>query len=581
MSPSNSMLRLRTWTVLASVVMTCALASAVMAKTPIPVSPGAQRPGSVSEARCPTFSWSGVPEAGGYEIAVFRVAEENDAEPVLLTRVSVPNDSRSFTLPAGECLERGERYAWSVAATGHDGTPVWAEPFLFEVEAAPSVEELEQTMATIRRHLEKGQEGQVAALDRPLQLEAPRGKGVAGAGLVRDPPRETGATGDERAARAKAPRSVGSLRDVATADGADSGNTLRTASATTATDPSDASLAVSGHLRLGAASAIVKDDDLWLWDDLSQNTGLGRHALSNVGEGGRKNTGVGWDALRNTTGGDELLDGSFNTGLGYAALRANTIGFDNTAVGFGALLLNQTGSDNTAVGTYALRSNTSVFNTAVGSEALSSNTSGRDNTAVGYGALSANTSGSYNTATGMRALASNTAGSSNTATATARSRATLPGPPTPRWVSGRFATTPLATNNVAAGRWSLGSNTVGFQNLAMGHSALFTNIAGARNVAIGDGALPNSNSNANTAVGYGALANTTTGVANTAIGYAAGAYNQTGTQNIFIRSFGNPANPAESNTIHIGLPGTQAGPSSPASLVPWSRRSAPQRNTCS
>ena len=67
-----------------------------------------------------------------------------------------------FTLPAGDCLERGERYAWSVAATGHDGTLAWAEPFLFEVEAAPSAEELEQKMATIRRHLE---DAEVAAFD--------------------------------------------------------------------------------------------------------------------------------------------------------------------------------------------------------------------------------------------------------------------------------------------------------------------------------------------------------------------------------------------------------------------------------
>jgi len=73
--------------------------------------------------------------------------------------------------------------------------------------------------------------------------------------------------------------------------------------------------------------------------------------------------------------------GYANTGLGYHALTAVTIGFDNTATGSGS---------------------------------LESNTSGYYNTASGYGSLAHNTTGSGNTAIGNAAGQMNISGGSNT-----------------------------------------------------------------------------------------------------------------------------------------------------------------------
>ena len=109
-----------------------------------PVSPGAPGAGGIVDARCPTFSWAGVPGARGYLLAVFHLPDQAGAEPVLVAQATVPGDARAFTPLVGQCLERGGRYAWSVAASASDGETdptvelEWSPAFLFEVEAAPS-----------------------------------------------------------------------------------------------------------------------------------------------------------------------------------------------------------------------------------------------------------------------------------------------------------------------------------------------------------------------------------------------------------------------------------------------------------
>ena len=133
----------------ASVLALAMALPASAARGPVPVSPGAAAAGAGVEARCPTFQWSGVPGASGYELAVFRLANDG-TEPVLVTRASVPGDARGFTPSSTDCLERGERYAWSVAATGKQ--LAWSAPLLFEVEASPSLEEVEQAIATLERY---------------------------------------------------------------------------------------------------------------------------------------------------------------------------------------------------------------------------------------------------------------------------------------------------------------------------------------------------------------------------------------------------------------------------------------------
>jgi hypothetical protein len=159
--------------------------------------------------------------------------------------------------------------------------------------------------------------------------------------------------------------------------------------------------------------------------------------------------------------GNLTMVGGFNTGLGYAALAADTSGQLNTATGNGALAANTTGSGNVANGNVT----------------LNHNTSGGGNAAVGYGALFANISGDSNTAMGEEALSINTTGYKNTA-------------------SGTFA---------------MRFNSTGAENVASGDSALFTNSSGNYNTASGYQALYSCTGSSNVGIGSQAGSNLTTG----------------------------------------------------------------------
>ena len=122
---------------------------------------------------------------------------------------------------------------------------------------------------------------------------------------------------------------------------------------------------------------------------LSLTTGLG-------------NTGLGWRALFADT------IGNFNTGVGEGALELNNMD-SNTAVGSAALLLHVRGTQNTAVGTNALVFNGSGdvsgdFNTATGYAALMNNVVGGSNTAIGWEALTVNVDAVNNVAIGTLPL---------------------------------------------------------------------------------------------------------------------------------------------------------------------------------
>ncbi|MCP4249786.1 MAG: hypothetical protein GY778_22310, partial [bacterium] len=95
------------------------------------------------ESRCPTFNWAGVPGARSYELVVYLVGEEGqEATPVL--RQTVPGAANGWTPSLDACLERGERYAWSVRAVGRTEASDWSAPSLFEVAAGPGEVEFEQ-----------------------------------------------------------------------------------------------------------------------------------------------------------------------------------------------------------------------------------------------------------------------------------------------------------------------------------------------------------------------------------------------------------------------------------------------------
>ena len=471
-----------------ALLVAVALRAAAGPSVPELVSPGAGRGIAVAEARCPTFSWAGVPGATGYELAVFRlstdrVGDQPAGEPELVTRVALPRDAQTWTSPVGQCLERGERYAWSVAATTssarRDDSLDWAPTFLFEVEAAPSADELEEAVATIERHL---------AAQQPRGQESARSLGSS-------EPRQRAARANVRDARQRVePRDAAAgEHDRPLVAPTTSG---RVATASTAPTLGTTSLQVSDAIHLSATSNLFKDNAAFLWDDaVAGNTALGRNALDSAGGSAEHNTAIGRQALSETT------TGSHNTAVGDSALFSNTTGQRNTAMGTYALNVNLTGDDNTALGAKALQTNEEgIRNTAIGAYALRVNDA-NFNTAVGANALLANTSGARNTAIGESALRSNTTGNQNT----------------------------------ASGDSAMRLNTEGYLNTAHGLYALGRNTEG----------------NGNTAVGHLALSNNTTGTNNIAIGSFAGVNGEIGENNILIGHPGN-AVVDETNTIRIG-----------------------------
>ncbi len=311
------------------------------------------------------------------------------------------------------------------------------------------------------------------------------------------------------------------------------------------------------------------------------NTTAGYLAL-NSNTGGVGNSAFGYRTLYANT------DGYFNTAFGYNALYANTTGYGNTASGYNALYSNVANSRITAIGYNAMfyadnrTTGLETFNTAVGYEALkgstiAANNQGRWNTAIGDQALFSNTFGSYNTANGCQALYSNAANSRSTAIGhnamfyadnrttgretfnTAIGYEALKGSATAANNIGRWNTAignqALYSNiagdkNTANGNFALYANTYGISNAAFGNEALVANIDGDYNTAIGDQALLlNATGNYNVACGLAALQSNVSGSNNTACGYGAFYGGASYTNSTAI---GNQANISASNQVRLG-----------------------------
>jgi len=221
--------------------------------------------------------------------------------------------------------------------------------------------------------------------------------------------------------------------------------------------------------------------------------------------------------------------------MGYQALYANTLGYENSALGANALFSNTTGhhniaigvtslynnieaSNNVAVGANALHSNTyAARNIAIGSSALSyqSYSNGTalfqtDNIAIGYEALfqnqpTSNVNGMENIAIGSRALYTNTTGTYNTSVGYESLYNNL-----------------TANRNVAIGVYALRTNSTGYDNTAIGTNALYSN-TGYENTSTGlESLFQNAGGYRNTANGFQALYNIVNGNYNSGLGYLAG-----------------------------------------------------------
>jgi len=171
------------------------------------------------------------------------------------------------------------------------------------------------------------------------------------------------------------------------------------------------SLTLDGEINLGASSHVFKEGNLFLWEDSSGSTGVGRLALGSQSSGSG-NTAVGRQAAGKTS------SGNFNTAMGSFAMFSNTTGVSNTGIGASALFFHQgplavdpheTGDDNTAVGSFAMNMSISGWNNvAIGSNALYAETASGWNTAVGKDSLKLQNGGTefagFNTAVGGNTL---------------------------------------------------------------------------------------------------------------------------------------------------------------------------------
>lgn len=174
-------------------------------------------------------------------------------------------------------------------------------------------------------------------------------------------------------------------------------------------------LTLNGSLKLTAPSATNLNGFLYRGADIIFST-------FNYGNNGTVTTdgynifiGIG---SGNTTMGSTATsasNSSYNTGIGYNTLHANTTGQNNVAIGFASMTLNTTGGYNTAIGTNALYNNTSgSYNAAFGLNSLNLNVGASNNTAFGTYSGS-NTTGGGNSIFGAESLYENVGGANNVA----------------------------------------------------------------------------------------------------------------------------------------------------------------------
>jgi hypothetical protein len=149
------------------------VSDAVASQRAQPVSPGSVKASPAIEGRCPTFIWSEVEGAPGYELVVYPEPERqallaeslesakaqfDHVQPVLRTRL--PANVSSWTPPGIRCLETEQVYAWAVRPLGgqtNDMETGWSEPYFFEVQAAPTAQEMQDALANLERYLERGE----------------------------------------------------------------------------------------------------------------------------------------------------------------------------------------------------------------------------------------------------------------------------------------------------------------------------------------------------------------------------------------------------------------------------------------
>ncbi len=288
------------------------VAAAAGASGPVAVSPGSVGEAVLVGEACPTFSWVEVEGAGAYEIAVWRIPEEAEksGEPEVILRETLPGGAQAWTPSLGQCLGRGEGYAWAVGAEGDEGAVAWSEPAFFEVAAGPTEAELREAVALVRQYLADEADA-VDEVDATDEVET-------AAGDAPSPP-ETG----DRARAAGASKHVTTLMSVDGNVDAVSFTSTETTTGALTLSGLDCTANTNGGALTADATGMVycSDDDGGSGDDLgdhvaNQNIQLNGNYLS--GDGGSEGVWItdSGDVGIGTTGPGERLEVSGAVVLG-------------------------------------------------------------------------------------------------------------------------------------------------------------------------------------------------------------------------------------------------------------------------
>ncbi len=138
----------------ALVILFFADLSAASEPLPTALSPGSTEKIEQIGDSCPTFSWSGVPQATAYELEVFEVAVGGILDQRIIQK-SLQGSASAWTPPLRQCLSRGKLYAWTVGAIAKDRI-AWSEPALFELAAGPTEEDFRIALQTVQEYLGTG-----------------------------------------------------------------------------------------------------------------------------------------------------------------------------------------------------------------------------------------------------------------------------------------------------------------------------------------------------------------------------------------------------------------------------------------
>lgn len=342
---------------------------------PVLVSPGSDMGVAVMVQNCPTFSWTAVPWATAYRVAIFKADGiegvtcyedmEAVADPVL--RKEIPGYGLSWTPSLDERLRNGSEYVWFVQAVDASSTGIWSMGKKFKIEVA------ERFVGVSKKMRERLREyGVSEEIITDVFKDVTSGDDVQRS--VYQTPGLIGIQGTEGFYNTFYGMGAGTSASDYTYNsffGYHAGHFMSTGSHNTFIGFAAGKFSSGTHnIFIGEAAGFNNRE--------SHNIFIGDEA-GYYNTTGLRNTFIGSKAgFVNTAG-------YFNTFLGYYAGLVNSTGYENTFLGYYTGYRNTTGRQNTFLGSYAGHDNTTGRrNTFLGSYAGYKNTTGKLNVFLGY-----------------------------------------------------------------------------------------------------------------------------------------------------------------------------------------------------